>query len=83
MWSDQRSRHRSEGSLAKIAFVVGVLLLALALGMTLTGCNTGRWVYEEQTHCRGGKVVLEKRVVDVTVVGRTRNTTIRTDACLD
>ena len=34
-------------------------------------------------NCRGGRVNIEKRITDVTVVGRTRNTTIRTDACLD
>ena len=59
---------------------IATLLMA---GLLMAGCRSGRWVYDEEMHCRGGKVIVEKRVVDVTVVGRTRNTTIRTDACLD
>ena len=61
-----------------IAAIVFVLLLA--------GCRGGQWVYQEQAFerpCPGGKVVQEKRISDVLVTGRTRNTVIRTDACLD
>ena len=64
-----------------------VLLCALLLG----GCERGRWVWAEDrpviapvvAECPGGRVNVEKRTVDVGVVGRTRNTTVRTDACLN
>ena len=58
-------------------------LAVLLLALLLANCRSGRWVYDEEANCRGGRVNIEKRITDVTVVGRTRNTTIRTDACLD
>jgi hypothetical protein len=59
------------------------LAALLLIGVMVSGC--WRWVPEEVAvaRCLGGKVNIEKRITDVTVVGRTRNTTIRTDACLD
>lgn len=62
---------------------IAALLMA---GLLMAGCRSGRWVYDEEVQavsCPGGRVNIEKRITDVTVVGRTRNTTIRTDACLD
>ena len=76
-------RAPTEGNAVRISLLLGLFMLVLAICLTLAGCNTGRWVYTEETHCRGGRVVVEKRTVDVRVVGQTRNTTIRTDACLD
>jgi len=63
---------------------VKICMAILAFG--LTDCRGGQWVYQEQAFersCPGGKVVQEKRISDVLVTGRTRNTVIRTDACLD
>ena len=59
----------------------------LAMLMLATGCRHGRWVWQEElpvaAECRGGRINTEKRVTDVLVAGRTRNTVTRTDACLD
>ena len=53
----------------------------------LSGCNTtGRWVYQEdvrEVRCPGGRIDQERRIVDVINGGRTRNTVVRTNACLD
>jgi hypothetical protein len=60
------------------------LAAVLLIGLLVSGC--WRWVPEEVAiarRCLGGTVNTEKRITDVTVAGRTRNTTIRTDACLD
>ena len=59
--------------------------LALCLLLLLTDCRFvgGRWVVEEERRCRGGVVTTEKRITDTFVMGRVRNTVIRTDACLD
>jgi PBP1b-binding outer membrane lipoprotein LpoB len=62
------------------------LAMVLLAGLLLTGCRGGRWVEDVEVpvvKCRGGTVNTERRVTDVTVLGRTRTTTTRTDACLD
>lgn len=62
--------------------IVVVLLIALtAASCRFTG---GRWVVDEEVkRCRGGVINTEKRITDTFINGRVRNTTIRTDACLD
>jgi hypothetical protein len=62
--------------------VVMLTLIALvASGCRFTG---GRWVVDEEVRkCRGGVINTEKRITDTFINGRVRNTTIRTDACLD
>lgn len=59
-----------------------VVVLAL---VALTGCRFtgGRWVEDDARRCRGGVINTEKRITDTFITGRVRNTTIRTDACLD
>ena len=57
-----------------------LVMLLLATGCRVTG---GRWVVEEERKCRGGVITTEKRITDTFVMGRVRNTVIRSDACLD
>jgi len=55
------------------------------MALSLCDCR-GQWVWQEQVTeraCPGGKINQEKRVTEVLVAGRTRNTITRTDACLD
>lgn len=72
------------------------LAALLLIGLAMTGCrNNGRWAWVEDepvvapivapapARCKGGTVNTERRVTDVNVLGRTRSTTYRTDACLD
>lgn len=68
------------------------LTAVLLIALLVTGCRGGgRWAWVEDevapapapARCRGGTVNTERRVTDVTISGRTRNTTTRTDACLD
>ena len=65
------------------------LVMVLLITLGVMGCRGGRlaWVEEEAApvaaRCRGGTVNTERRVTDVSVLGRTRSTTYRTDACLD
>lgn len=62
----------------------------LVMLIALTDCR-GRWEWVEDravvaapaVECRGGRVNLERRTTDVAVAGRTRNTVVRTDACLE
>jgi len=61
--------------------------LALLLCLSLAGCVTdrGRWEWrpvDVEVRCPGGRIDQERRITDV-VDGRTRNTVIRTNACLD
>ena len=55
--------------------------VAIVACLLLTGCVGDRLVREGT--CPGGRVDIEKRVVDTNAMGRIRNTTIRTNACLD
>jgi len=59
-------------------------LIAIA-GLLVSGCQVvgGRWVVDDKVRCRGGVINSEKRITDTFINGRVRNTTIRTDACLD
>ena len=57
-----------------------VLLCVLLGGCRFTG---GRWVEDDVKRCRGGVINTEKRITDTFINGRVRNTTVRTDACLD
>jgi hypothetical protein len=67
------------------------LAAVVVIAMLMVSCRSGRlaWVDEEPivapvvAKCRGGTVNTERRVTDVNVLGRTRSTTYRTDACLD
>jgi hypothetical protein len=62
------------------------LAMVLLTGLLMTGCRAGRWVEDVEVpvvKCRGGTVNTERRVTDITVLGRTRTTTTRTDACID
>jgi hypothetical protein len=62
-----------------------IVMLAL-VALTASGCRFtgGRWVVDEDVkRCRGGVINTEKRITDTFINGRVRNTTIRTDACLD
>ena len=62
----------------RVALVLACLLLS---GCQVTG---GRWVVDDVSRkCRGGVINIEKRITDTYITGRVRNTTIRTDACLD
>jgi len=63
-----------------------ITVYACILGILLGGCRVtgGRWVVEDvERKCRGGVINTEKRITDTFIGGRVRNTTIRTDACLD
>ena len=80
----------NKNSIDRIVNVMTKELLMIIL--TMAGCNRGRWAWVEEEpavvapvaeKCRGGTVNTERRVTDVTVLGRTRNTITRTDACLD
>jgi len=58
-----------------------ILCILVLCGCRVTG---GRWVDDvEVPKCRGGVINTEKRVTDTWIGGRVRNTTVRTDACLD
>jgi hypothetical protein len=65
--------------------------VVLSIVLMMTGCGRGRWAWVDEepviapvvAKCRGGTVNTERRVTDVTVLGRTRNTVTRTDACID
>jgi len=62
------------------------IALVLAACLLLSGCQItgGRWVVDDVSRkCRGGVINTEKRITDTYITGRVRNTTIRTDACLD
>lgn len=61
-----------------------IVMLAL-VALTASGCRFtgGRWVEDDARRCRGGVINTEKRITDTFINGRVRNTTIRTDACLD
>jgi hypothetical protein len=62
------------------------LAMAFVISLLLTGCRTGRWVEDVEVpvvKCRGGTVNTERRTTDTSVLGRTRVTTTRTDACID
>jgi len=61
--------------------------MAILLCLTLTGCMVDgrRWEWravDVEVRCPGGRIDQEKRMTDV-VAGRTRNTVIRTNTCLD
>jgi hypothetical protein len=57
------------------------VVLLFAGGCRLQG---GRWVVDDvERRCKGGVINTEKRITDTFIGGRVRNTTIRTDACLD
>ena len=59
------------------------ITVLMLVAMLVSNCR-GRWVEDAVIPaCVGGRVNVEKRITDVTVTGRTRNTVIRTDACLD
>jgi hypothetical protein len=62
------------------AIVMLALIALAASGCRFTG---GRWVEDDVRRCRGGVINTEKRITDTFINGRVRNTTIRTDACLD
>jgi len=65
----------------------------IMLAMLMVGCRSGRWAWVEDEpppipvpvveKCRGGTFNTERRVTDIGVAGRTRTTTLRTDACID
>jgi len=58
-----------------------IVALLLTTGCRITG---GRWMPDEvERRCKGGVINTEKRMTDTFINGRVRNTTIRTDACLD
>lgn len=62
------------------------VVVLLAVLLATVGCRVtgGRWVVEDDPkRCRGGVINTEKRITDTFITGRVRNTTIRTDACLD
>jgi hypothetical protein len=68
------------------------LAAVVVLAMLMVSCRSGRWSWVDDevpvaapivAKCRGGTVNTERRVTDVSVLGRTRSTTYRTDACLD
>lgn len=64
----------------RVAVMLALITLVTS-GCRLTG---GRWVVDEDPkRCRGGVINTEKRITDTFITGRVRNTTIRTDACLD
>jgi len=65
---------------AMMRVVVCILCILLFSGCRVTG---GRWVEDDVKRCRGGVINTEKRITDTFIGGRVRNTTIRTDACLD
>ena len=61
--------------------------IAILLCLSLTSCmyDGRRWEWravDVEVRCPGGRVEQEKRITDV-VLGRTRNTTIKTNTCLD
>jgi len=61
--------------------------MAILLCLILTGCmhDGRRWEWrpiEAEVSCPGGRIVEERRSTDV-IAGRTRNTVVRTNACLD
>ena len=58
---------------------------ALGICLLLLGCRGERleWVIDKPVvECVGGRIVEERRTTDV-VAGRTRNTVVRTNACLE
>jgi len=61
------------------------IVMLLAALLATAGCRVtgGRWVEDDVKRCRGGVINTEKRITDTFVMGRVRNTVIRTDACLD
>lgn len=64
-----------------IRSIVLVVIALLCCSCRITG---GRWVVDDvERRCPGGVVNTEKRMVDTWVGGRVRNTTIRTDACMN
>jgi hypothetical protein len=69
------------------------LAIVVVLTTLMTSCVGDRlvWMVDGEPQpvpltkpaCRSGVVTTEKRVTDVTVAGRTRNTVVRTDSCFD
>jgi len=63
----------------------------IVLAMLMASCRSGRWAWVEDepppvpivAKCRGGTINTERRITDVGIAGRTRTTTLRTDACID
>lgn len=63
---------------------------AIMLALLLAGCSDqatrGRWQYVVDPvvkECPGGRVNVERRTIATSPAGITRNTTTRTNTCLD